>query len=518
VESLFRSAELECCNSRRSGVSFTALDKDKDPVHRIGLLFVASLIAASAAFDQVATHPPVPAAESRLQEQIAHIAGQAFADGGAAALLQSLTDEIGGRVTGSPQSREASEWILKELKDAGYDSAHFEEYALETAWKRGPAEGEILSPAQFHLHVGAYGWVPGTNGRVESRVVDLGSPPSNDLPGTNESLSGAAIIVDVHSIGNTPGQVMRAAMASQLARAGAAAMLIPSDKPGRMLYTSAYGMYPRAPIPILSIGKEDTAFLRRLLARGPVKIALDIKNSFERPQGERNVIADLPGEHPDEVTLLGAHFDSWDPAQGADDNGTGVAAVLEAARILKRLGVKPRTTIRFAFFSGEEEGNLGSLAYIDQHKAELGKLRAFLLMDSGAQTPQGFYTNGREDVASAARRVLLPLASLGDSEVTTEADLESDNGTFMTVGVPCLTLKVAPGDYEVRHHAVTDTFDNVNLQLLARDTAVIAVASWLVANQETRLAPLQSASEIRDLFRKTGLESGRDLLFRSLPK
>ena len=501
--------------------SFTAFDKDKEPMHRIGLLLVALLIAANAALGQAATPPPVKAAESRLQEQIAHIAGQAFADGGAAALLQSLTDEIGERVTGSPRSRKASEWILKQLKDAGYDSAHFEEYPLETAWKRGPAEGEILSPVQFHLHVGAYGWVPGTKGRIEALVVDLGSPPSNDLPKTpdmNASLSGAAVVVDVHSIGNTPSQVMRAAMASQLARAGAAAMLIPSDKPGRMLYTSAYGMYPRAPIPILSIGKEDTALLRRLLARGSVKIALDIQNSFERSPGERNVIADLPGEHPDEVTLLGAHFDSWDPAQGADDNGTGVAAVLEAARILKRLGIKPRTTIRFAFFSGEEEGNLGSLAYVDQHKTDLGKLRAFLLMDSGAQAPQGFYTNGRDDVAFAARRALLPLAPLGASEVTTEADLESDNGTFMTVGVPCLTLKVAPGDYEVRHHAVTDTFDNVNLQLLAQDTAVMAAASWLVANQETRLAPLQSAAEIRELFRKTGLEAGQDLLFGSFPK
>jgi carboxypeptidase Q len=453
------------------------------------------------------------------QEQIARITGDAIAGGGAAAYLQTLTDDIGARITGSPESRATAEWIRKELKTAGYDSAHFEEYPLETAWKRGPAEGEILSPVPFRLHVGSYGWVPGTKGRVEASVVDLGSPPSNDLPKVQGTLRGAAVLVDVHSIGATPSQVMRSAIAAELARAGAAAMLIPSDKPGRMLYTSAYGFYPRAALPILSIGKEDAAFLRRLLARGPVKIALNISNSLERSQaGERNVIADLPGEHPEEVTLLGAHFDSWDPAQGADDNGTGVAAVLEAARILKRLGVKPRTTIRFAFFSGEEEGNLGSLAYVEQHKAELGNLRAFLLMDSGAQVPQGFYTNGREDVAAAARRALMLLSPLSASEVTTEADLESDNGTFMAVGVPCLTLKVAAGDYEARHHAVTDTFDNVNLPMLAQDTAVMAGAAWLVANEEHRLAPLQSGAEIQELFRKTGLEAGRDLLFRQMHK
>jgi carboxypeptidase Q len=454
------------------------------------------------------------AANVRGEEEISRIVGEAVTNQGAAAFLRSLTDQIGGRVTGSLQSQAASEWILRALKAGGYDSAHFEEYAIESAWRRGAASGEIVSPVLFELNVGSYGWAPGTNGRTEAPVIDLGSPATNDLPKTKETLRGAAVIVDVHSIGNTPAQVMRGAIATELARAGAAAMLIPSDKPGRMLYTSAYGLYPRAPLPILSIGKEDTALLRRLLADGAVRIALDVKNSLERPRSpERNVIADLPGEDPAEVTLVGAHLDSWDPAQGADDNGTGIAAVLEAARILKRLGVKPKTTIRFAFFSGEEEGDLGSLAYVEKHRSELGKVRAFLLMDSGAQSPLGFYTNGREDVASAAGPVLRPLAPLGISAVTSDADMESDNATFMSVGVPCLTLNVAPGDYETRHHAVTDTFDNVNLQLLAEDTAVMAGASWLVANQESRLAPLQSAAEIRELFRKTGLEAARDLLF-----
>jgi hypothetical protein len=139
-------------------------------------------------------------------------------------------------------------------------------------------------------------------------------------------------------------------------------------------------------------------------------------------------------------------------------------------------------------------------------------------MDSGAQAPLGFYTNGREDVSSAASRILRPLAPLGISAVTTDADMESDNGTFMTVGVPCLTLSVAPGDYETRHHAVTDTFDNVNLQLLELDTAVMAAASWLVANDEGRVGPLQSMPEIRDLFRKTGLEAAHDLLFGPFSK
>ena len=487
-------------------------------MHRI-VIQASLLFVATFSFGQTPKQPQASLANSHLQEQITRVVGQAVTNGGATAFLQTLTDEVGGRVTGTSQSHAASELILAALKKAGYESAHFEEFAIESAWQRGPASGEILSPVPFSLHIGSFGWVPGTNGRVETPVIDLGSPPSNDLSSKSERLTGAAVLVDVHEIGKTPAQVMRAAIAEQLARAGAVAMLIPSDKSGRMLYTSAYALYPRAPLPILSIGKEDTALLRRLLRRGPVRIALNVNNSFEKPRyAERNVIADLPGENPEEVTMLGAHFDSWDPAQGADDNGSGVAAVLESARILKSLGVKPKTTIRFAFFSGEEEGNLGSRAYVAQHKAELGKLRAFLLMDSGAQAPLGFYTNGREDVATAAGRILDVLAPLGISAVTTEADMESDNGTFMTVGVPSLTLKVAQGNYETRHHAVTDTFDNVDLQLLGQDTAVIAAASWLVANDKDRLGPLESLVEIQDLFLKTELESARKLIFGPSPK
>lgn len=114
-------------------------------------------------------------------------------------------------------------------------------------------------------------------------------------------------------------------IARQMAQAGAAAMLIISDKPDRMLYISAYGNYPRAPLPILSIASEDAALLRRLLAKSPVKLRLNVRNSFGGPTRERNVVADLEGLDPNGIVLFGAHFDSWDPGQGAVDNGAGTA-------------------------------------------------------------------------------------------------------------------------------------------------------------------------------------------------
>jgi carboxypeptidase Q len=479
--------------------------------HLLLIGFLCGAVSIAAAQDKTP-----PNAAGNRNDEIARIVGYATTRGGALKFLETLTDTVGGRVTGSAQSYAASDLILKKLKNAGFETAHFEEYSFESGWQRGPAHGQVISPVTAPLYVGSYGWAPGTPGRIESPVVDLGTPASNDIPKTAQSLRGYAVLVDVHSVGNAPTPVMRALIARQLAQAGAAAMLIPSDKPDRMLYTSAYGLYPRAPLPVLSVGREDTLFLRRLLAKGPVKIALDIQNSFTGSAKERNVVADLPGTNPEETVLVGAHFDSWDPAQGADDNGSGVASVLEAARVLKSLGITPRCTIRFAFFSGEEEANLGSRAYVEMHKAELDRLRAFLLMDDGAQLPLGFATNGRDDLISPLQKILQPLAVLGAGKIGADADMESDNASFMVAGVPSLTLQVEPGDYDIRHHAITDTFDKIDARKLALDTAVMAVAAFSIADAETWQGRRLSPNEVQELLKRTGLQSAQDLQFGPL--
>ena len=344
------------------------------------------------------------------------IAGAALTGGGSSAFLQKLTDSVGGRVTGSPELRKASELILATLKDAGYANARFEEYPLESRWTRGPASGRITSPIDRSITVGSYAWVPGTAGSLAVPLLDIGAPTSTALPVPAERVRGAAVLVDPQKVGVDPSFVARAALAKALADAGAAAMLIPSDKPGRMVYTSAFGFYPKAPLPIVSVAKPDALLLRRLLAKGPVKLSLDVRNTFDTsPYRERNVIADLPGRDASEVVLLGAHYDSWDPAEGADDDGSGVAAVLEAARILKSLGITPKRTIRFAFFYGEEEATLGSRAYVATHEKELDALKAVLVMDSGAQAPKGVELHGRADLEAPMKKALAAVASLGAS-------------------------------------------------------------------------------------------------------
>ena len=282
-------------------------------------------------------------------------------------------------------------------------------------------------------------------------------------------------------------------------------MLIPSDKPHRMLYVSAYTIYPRAPLPVLSVAKEDAAFLRRLMRKDPVRLQLEIHNDFQPvPAGEHNVIAEIPGTGKD-IVLVGAHFDSWDWAQGANDNGSGVAAVLEAARILHSMNVQPRATIRFAFFSGEEQGCLGSRSYLDAHKAELDHHRMFILMDGGAQLPLGVALKGRHDLLQPLAPLIEPLQAIGANHLFPDGEVGSDDEPFIALGIPAVELMTEPGDYDANHHSIADTLDKVDPRALSADTAAMALAALAIANAEPAPSHRLQAPEILELLKRTGL-------------
>jgi hypothetical protein len=218
------------------------------------------------------------------------IVGAALTRGGAMTFLETLTDTVGGRVTGSSESRAASELILKSLQDAGFDNAHFEEYPLAVRWQRGPATGRVVIPVKQSIFLQSYGWAPGTNGRIEVPLVVAAFAANGRLSGDLSKVRGAGVLVYLASgtdVSSAPNYVVRrSSIARELANAGAAAMMIQSDKPNRMLYTSAAGIYPGAPLPMLSVAKEDSLFLRRLLAKGDVKIELDVQNSFDKGPGK----------------------------------------------------------------------------------------------------------------------------------------------------------------------------------------------------------------------------------------
>jgi Zn-dependent M28 family amino/carboxypeptidase len=245
-----------------------------------------------------------------------------------------------------------------------------------------------------------------------------------------------------------------------------------------------------------------------------VSLRLNVQNTFSTdPYRERNVVADLPGTNPNEIVLLGAHYDSWDFAQGADDDGSGVAAVLEAARILKRLGVRPRRTIRFAFFSGEEEATLGSRAYVVAHEKELDRHRAVLVMDSGAGSPRGVELHGRADLEESVRKLLPPVASFGAAATTLDATFDRDHAPFMVMGVPAMTLWVEEGDYDDRHHTAIDTFDRIDLRRLAVDTAVMAILGWELANAEPSIGRRLSSADAEQLLERSGVAGTKRMVY-----
>jgi carboxypeptidase Q len=459
-------------------------------------------------FITVASIPASAETDSTQPDTIARIVGYSMTRGGASNFLETLTDTIGGRITGSKEARATSDLILKTLKDSGFSNAHFEEYRFAPGWLKGTAKGEVLTPIHRPIYIGTYAWVPGTPGPIQVPITDLGSI-ENGNPKIPDNVRGAAVLADLKSNAlSTTYVATRMHVSERLAKAGAAAMLIVSDKPDRMLYTSAFLFYPRGALPVISISAEDAALLRRLRAKGEVRIKLDVQNSFDdKPQTERNIVADLEGTDPSQMVLLTAHFDSWDAAQGANDNGCGVAAVLEAARILKSMNLRPRHTIRFVFFSGEEQGDLGSKAYVEQHKSELDNVWAVINTDHGAQSPLGLQLYGRDDLRPATEKILKPLAPLSANQIVMDAAFDSDEEPFMVVGVPTFSIAVEDGDYNFRHHTIIDTFERIDPRMLGLQTAIMAVAGYSFADAEQRPGKRLSPNEVHELLKKTGLEA-----------
>ncbi len=439
------------------------------------------------------------------------LAGAAVTRGGAYDFLQTLSDSVGPRLTGTDGSRAASDLLLRTLNDTGLENVHAEEYPLLSRWRRGSATARMLTPVPRALLVQSFGWSPGTDGTIETRLVDMGSVVSGSAMPADAA--GAIVIADFPGDRNDPGYVTRGRTARALAAAGARALLVPSDKPDRLLDIGCFGNYPRAALPMLSIAREDALLLRRSLAHGPVRLSLQVENSLDAtPARERNVIAEWRGTSmPDRVILVGGHFDSWDTATGANDDGSGVSAVVEVARLLQSLGIRARRTIRFAFFSGEEQAILGSRAYVQAHESELDRIDAVVIMDEGAGEPRGFRLHGRTDLEAPLRSILRPLAALDATGLSQDASFDQDHGFFLAAGVPALTLWVHPGDYETHHHAITDTLDKIDRRTLAVDTAVMAIATLALADAETigrRLTPPERA----ELLRRTGLQSTIDAL------
>jgi Zn-dependent M28 family amino/carboxypeptidase len=262
-------------------------------------------------------------------------------------------------------------------------------------------------------------------------------------------------------------------------------------------------------IPMVLVAREDAARMARLLASGQkLRADLAIPNRVGGPITSANVVAEIRGsEKPNEFVILGAHLDSWELGTGALDNGCNAALVIDALRAIKTAGLRPRRSIRFILFSGEEQGLVGSHAYAIAHRAELDKAAGVVIFDSGTGRVTGFSLGGRKDVVDAANNLVAPLKQFDAATLKTTAEWGTDHFDFMLEGVPTLVAEQEEANYLINYHAMSDTFDKVDLAQLKKHAAEAAALTFGIAYAPQRLGPRLHHAQIEQIMIETHLDA-----------
>jgi Zn-dependent M28 family amino/carboxypeptidase len=425
--------------------------------------------------------------------------------------LTYLTTSIGPRLTGSPQMDQASHWTEEQFKALGLASVHREPWSIANSWTRGPASGRVTWPAPHELTLATAGWSLMTNGSVKGELVIVDAPKVEDLEKYKGKLGGKIVLLKGAAELEVPQNPLLTPWGQQTIpvllpkgvdiesymRARTAAMqMIAEEKPLALLMASEklFGLlnmstvsrdYKPGSYPAAFLAREDYLDLLRTAEIGaPLQLEVNMQGSFSgKPVEVYNTVAEIRGsEKPDEVVILGAHLDSWDLGTGATDNGTGSVAVLEAARALQKLGLKPKRTIRFVLFSGEEQGLNGSKAYVEAHKDELPRISGVLVHDSGTGKVLTIGLMGNYNAKEIVDRALYPLAdATGFVETSLRSEGGSDHVPFDRAGVPGFWCVQEPADYEKTHHSQADTLDRVRWDDLMEGAQVLAVFAYNVA-------------------------------------
>src|SRR5712692_6635612 len=427
--------------------------------------------------------------------------------------LEYLSDSIGPRLTGSPQLEQANEWTRDMSAKYGLTSAHLEPWTMERSWTRGKASARIVSPAEHPLTIASAGWSPSTPGAITGPVVYFDAKEKKDFDKFHGKLKGAIVVYqepaslsppkpdDPHAqlsrpmqqppprIGEPPVEdPYKAFLKAAKERTefwkqeAVMAVLRDSNKPHGLLNMTDVSLarYDIGPIPTAFITGEGYRIIFRMLQRHlPVQAEMEMTNTIgNKPMEVYNPVAEIRGsEKPDEVVIIGGHLDSWDLGTGSTDNGTGSIAVLEAARALAKLNLKPKRTIRFVLFSGEEQGLNGSKEYVKAHKDEMEKISGVLVHDAGTGhvLTLGLHDNYQD--RELVDQVLAPLKDLRLLEPSMTRSFGTDHASFDDVGVPGFFCIQDFAEYSKTHHSQSDTFDKVWKEDLNEGAQVLA--AWV---------------------------------------
>lgn len=448
--------------------------------------------------------------------------------------LEYLSDTIGPRLTGSKNVERANEWTAAKMKEYGLENVRLEPWEIPVGWERGPAGMTVVEPdTRVRCLVASVGWTPGTKGKVTGEVVLIRANRKSDLDKYKGKLKNAVVIaappanvapVTDLSYGPLPPPKKDAPKKDQprkeepkkgdqplpgvsflisqqefndfLKAEGVACRIRDAGKPHGLLV--AFGGWrgndraaQQEAVPQLVVAHEHYAMLYRLASRpspAVTKVEVDIRNTFvPGPITVFNTVGEVRGsEKPDEFVVVGAHLDSWDLATGTMDNGTGTCVVLETARAVAALakqGYRPKRTIRFCLFTGEEQGLYGSKEYVKKHADEMARTSLAIVHDTGTGRVYGFGVHGQARAKEQLEPELVTLAAMdGWRGLDLGGVFGSDHQSFHPAGVPGFACRQDIDEYRLTHHTQTDTFDHAKGPNLIQGAQVMAVTSVRVAN------------------------------------
>ncbi len=428
--------------------------------------------------------------------------------------LRRLTDEIGGRVPGTPAFQRAVDWGMSAFNEAGADSVHTEEFTIQNSWAEGATSmtASLYSGTSFPVHVVSVAWAPALPPTKHVPIVDVGEGTAAEFAKVGD-IAGRVLLVHTKVLGNWDdlfAEYERAPAIIALAVKGKAkAIAFMATRHQEILYRHTNANAGEIDlIPQLIIAREDGERIARLLASAhPVWADIAIPNKIGAAFKSWNVVAELRGsEKPDEFVVLGAHLDSWELGTGALDNGCNAALVIDALRAIKASGLRARRSLRFILFSGEEQGLIGSRAYATAHRSELDKAAGVVIFDAGTGKTTAFETGGRKDVIPAIQAMLAPLQQLGVLQAVATAEYGTDHFDFMLEGVPTFVADQEEANYLENYHATTDTFDKVDFAQLKKHVAEAATLSFGLANAVDHVGPRLTRAEIEQTLHDTHLD------------
>ena len=476
-------------------------------------LLMVTLSAFAVQANDVAK-PKGPAEDGTLPALV-KIAGEGTMDSHAFEYLTELSDEVGARVTGTPSAQNAIDWGLAKMKPIGLQNVHAEKWSMWKGWTRGKAEAELLAPLHHSLSIDAMGWTGSTpaNG-VEAQVVTANLFELDEEIRSVAKFRGKIILMSpkgnpkkgFDAIFAQFGDFLRAAH-----QAGAYAVI--GGQGGfkaegmHLTHTGILGFAADFAIPVVDMTREDDGQLERYLDAGKtVRVRMNVQNTFsDGPVESANVVGEIPGrEHPEEIFVVGAHLDSWDLSEGATDNGTGSSSVLAAADAIVKSGSRPRRTIRFVLFTGEEQGLLGSLAYIKQHESEMMNHLGDVVLDLGQGPIREFQLGGRSDLLPAFEPFLRALANIREIQVSDKIEIGTDTAPFTLAGLPGINLDQDSPDYKYTNHSAADALEAVKPDVLAQNATILAMTAFWIADRPDRLASPWPAEKTAKMLREKG--------------